>query len=367
MCFIFTLSTVNVQAETIITSNQIGDQDGYSFELWKDLGDTSMTLGSDGTFSCQWSNIGNALFRRGIRFDDTKTQEELGNISVDYDCDYQPSGNSYLCVYGWTTSPLIEYYIVDSWGSWRPPGAAPKGTITVDGGTYDIYETVRVNQPSIQGNATFHQYWSVRTSQRTSGTITVSDHFKAWEKAGMNMGKMHEVALTVEGYQSSGSAKVKSNKITIGGDPTPTPTPTITPTPSLTPTPASGSSKSIKKECEKMIISGKKAGKISSPFSGAALCDKMDLVKYKQNFSDLTDCFMLRGCSNSSKTAKVDLKIGGKKKGTFFLKGRTPKVYTLKNVTHGTGSQEIQLVVTSDNGKCYAYLDYLIIKKENKN
>ena len=46
----------------------------------------------------------------------------------------------------------------------------------------------------------------------------MSEHFKAWENLGMPMGKMYEVALTVEGYQSSGSANVYSNTLTIGGN-----------------------------------------------------------------------------------------------------------------------------------------------------
>ena len=222
-----------VKAAETIYNNATGNQGGYDYELWKDYGTTSMTLNNGGTFSCEWSNIGNALFRKGIKFDSTKTYQQLGNISVDYGCNYQPNGNSYLCVYGWTKSPLVEYYIVESWGTWRPPGATSKGTITVDGGTYDVYETTRVNQPSIEGDTTFQQYWSVRTSKRTSGTISVSDHFKAWENKGMRMGKMYETALTVEGYQSSGSANVYQNDIKVGGsgggggDVTPTTVPTV--------------------------------------------------------------------------------------------------------------------------------------------
>ena len=135
---------------------------------------------------------------------------------MQYGVDYRPSGNSYLCVYGWTVDPLVEYYIVESWGDWRPPGAGSKGTINVDGGTYDVYETTRNQQPSIKGTATFQQYWSVRTSKKTSGTISVSEHFNAWERMGMRMGKMYEVALTIEGYQSSGSADVYTNVIMSG-------------------------------------------------------------------------------------------------------------------------------------------------------
>ena len=197
LCVQLVLPSAEVLAAQTIYDNEIGTQDGYNYELWKDYGTTSMTLNGGGKFSCQWSDIGNALFRKGMKFDNTKTYQQIGNISINYGCNYQPNGNSYLCVYGWTTDPLVEYYIVESWGTWRPPGATAKGTITVDGGTYEVYETTRVNQPSIQGNTTFQQYWSVRTSKRTSGTISVTEHFKAWENMGMNMGKLYETALTV--------------------------------------------------------------------------------------------------------------------------------------------------------------------------
>jgi len=221
MCLtiLFSLFALNVQAATTITSNATGKIDGYDYELWKDNGTTSMTLNGGGTFSCQWSNINNALFRTGKKYNETQTHQQLGNISINYACNYQPNGNSYLSVYGWTVDPLVEYYIVESWGSWRPPGSTSKGTITVDGATYDLYETTRVNQPSIKGTATFQQYWSVRTSKRTSGTISVSDHFKAWESRGMKMGKMYEVSFVVEGYQSSGKADVTTMTINVGSGP----------------------------------------------------------------------------------------------------------------------------------------------------
>jgi len=199
----------------LITENQLGTVEGYDYELWKDHGTTEMFLTGGGTFTCNWSDINNALFRIGRKFDCTRTWEEIGTITVDYGADYYPVGNSYLCIYGWTREPLVEYYVVQSWGNWRPPGAEAVDTVEIGDSTYDIYKTQRVNQPSIDGTQTFDQYWSVRKGKRTEDTICVTDHFRAWQEQGLELGKLYEVALTVEGFQSSGTAKVYRNIIHI--------------------------------------------------------------------------------------------------------------------------------------------------------
>ena len=59
--------------------------------------------------------------------------------------------------------------------------------------------------------------------------------------------------------------------------------------------------------------------------------------------------------------AKVDLYIGGQNKGTFYYGDSNPAEYTIKNVSHGTGNQTIELKVTADDGQWDAYLDYLQI------
>ena len=367
ICFTLVLPAATAQGSMTLTSNQTGNHDGYDYELWKDSGNTRMTLNNGGNFSCEWSNINNALFRKGKKFNETQTHQQIGNISIDYGCDYRPNGNSYLCVYGWTVDPLVEYYIIDSWGNWRPPGATSKGPITVDGGTYDIYETTRYNQPSIRGNTTFQQYWSVRTSKRTSGTISVSEHFRAWEARGMRLGKMYEVALTVEGYQSSGSANVYSHYLNIGGSgnggyqPGPQPEPSPQPQPSPQPWPGGNGGGSNRIECESMNIGGPYAGRINNPFSGVALYANGDSVKFMHNFSSGNNSFSLRGCSDNNNMARVDLKIGGQYKGTFYYGGPYPAVYTINNVNHWTGYQEVELVLTADNGSWDAFIDYLQI------
>ncbi|TKH41421.1 xylanase deacetylase [Paenibacillus terrae] len=123
----------------------------------------------------------------------------------------------------------------------------------------------------------------------------------------------------------------------------------------------SGPSIGTKMEAENMAKSGQYTTNISSPFSGVALYANNDSLKYTQYFENGTHNFSLRGASNNSNMARVDLKIGGQTKGTFYFGGSSPAVYTLNNVSHGTGNQEIELVVTADDGTWDAYIDYLEI------
>ena len=207
-----------------------GNIGGYDYEMWNQngQGQVSMNPGA-GSFTCSWSNIENFLARMGKNYDSQKQNyKALGDIVLTYDVEYTPRGNSYMCVYGWTRNPLVEYYIVEGWGDWRPPGdgAERKGNVTLNGNSYEIAKTMRYNQPSLDGTATFPQYWSIRQTSGSAnnqtnymkGTIDVSKHFDAWSQAGLDMsGTLYEVSLNIEGYRSNGSANVKSVTVSTGG------------------------------------------------------------------------------------------------------------------------------------------------------
>ena len=187
--------------------SKTGYHGGYFYSWWTDGGGSAcITLGSGGNYSTSWWNTGNFVGGKG--WDKGNSYRVVGYNAGNW----SPSGNGYLCLYGWTTNPLVEYYVVDSWGNWRPPGGSKAGSVYSDGAWYDIYKKRRYNAPNITGvDQDFDQYWSVRQSKRPTGNnsnITFSNHVNAWSGKGWNLGGHNYQIMATEGYQSSGSSNI---------------------------------------------------------------------------------------------------------------------------------------------------------------
>lgn len=189
--------------------NATGDRNGMFYTFWRDGGAGCLTLTSGGGYEVRWT-LGpqsNLVAGRGWR---RGSADRIVGYRVRR---FDPGSNGYLALYGWSKDPLVEYYVVDGWGEFTPPGpgAVPLGTVRSDGGTYRIYRTRRINQPSIAGTATFDQYWSVRTKRRPAGrddAITFANHVAAWRRAGLRLGSLDYQVLATEGFGSTGAASI---------------------------------------------------------------------------------------------------------------------------------------------------------------
>ena len=187
-----------------------GQNDGFFYTSWRDSDPACMTLGPAGNYTVSWDMRprGNIVVGKGWRTG--SATRRVGYRAAAF----EPGSNGYLTLYGWTTDPLIEYYVVDSWGAnFTPPGpeAAVLGTVDSDGGTYRVYRTQRVEKPSIRGTQTFYQYWSVRTEKRPQGgdnAITFANHVAAWRSHGLELGRMDYQVMATEGFGSSGRSDV---------------------------------------------------------------------------------------------------------------------------------------------------------------
>ncbi|KAI7630968.1 glycoside hydrolase, partial [Hortaea werneckii] len=177
---------------------------GYYFSNYVQSGSDQLSI-SSGHYDLSWSSSNQDVVA-GIGWQTGSAR------TIDYDGSINAGGNSLLALYGWTTGPLVEYYVVETYGNYNPGSAGTKlGSFQSDGGTYDVYKTTRTNAPSIQGTATFPQYISVRTEHRTSGTITFQNHIDAWASFGLNLGSYDYQIMATEGYESTGTSSMTIN------------------------------------------------------------------------------------------------------------------------------------------------------------
>lgn len=197
---------------TVHNGNSQGGTGNLAWQIWSNGGSGSLTSFTVPAFIASWNNSGDYLGRLGFEWGNSgKAFSAYGDITADLAFKKNGTGGpySYVGMYGWSTNPCIEWYIVDDSYSAMPfnTGTAPSGTADLDGATYNL---VKRNTTGTGGNrcgnvSAWDQFYSIRHTGRQCGTISVSEHFKLWDAKGWKLGNLLEVKILVEAASGQGS------------------------------------------------------------------------------------------------------------------------------------------------------------------
>ena len=198
------------------TGNGQGGKDNLAWQLWaNNASNGSITTFSTPAFEADWNNAGDFLARIGFEWGNAgKTYDTYGAITADFAYKKTGSGGgySYIGIYGWSTNPCVEWYIVDDSFNGMPvnPGnTSNKGTVKIDGGDYILYtrQTTGTGGSRCNGVSSWAQYYSIRKTARQCGTISITQHFDAWKAASMPLGNLLEAKILVEVGGGNGSVQ----------------------------------------------------------------------------------------------------------------------------------------------------------------
>jgi endo-1,4-beta-xylanase len=175
-----------------INEESTGTSNGFFWSLYREGGSGSITQGSAGNFAISYSNVNDIVGGKGWNPGSARTiGYNIGALSGSY---------NFVGIYGWTTNPLIEYYVAEKG---NVTGGTSFGSVSSDGHTYSCYKSQRVNAPSIIGTATFWQYkdtWGgAPTAQNRS--VTMANHINNWRsRGGQGFGTYNYQILALEAW-----------------------------------------------------------------------------------------------------------------------------------------------------------------------
>lgn len=169
-----------------------GTNNGYFWSLYREGGSASITFGSGGNFAISYSNVTDVVGGKGWNPGSARNiGYNVGALSGSY---------NFVGIYGWTTNPLIEYYVAEM-------GSVTGGTyinnVSSDGHSYSFYKQQRVNAPSIIGTATFWQYkdtWG-GSSTGSNRSVNMTNHINNWRsRGGQGFGSYNYQILALEAW-----------------------------------------------------------------------------------------------------------------------------------------------------------------------
>jgi hypothetical protein len=196
------------------SGNSKGTVGNFAWQLWSNGTGATMTTFDAPAFRLTWGseNPFDTLARFGLQFGDSgTTYDQYGTITAQFAENKSGTGGgySYIGVYGFAADPCVEFYIVDDsymempFKAW---GCTEKGTATIDGASYTLFAGTQASADSSScRGSTWHTFFSIRQTARTCGQISITEHFKAWNAAGMKLGSLVEVAVLAEVGGGTGS------------------------------------------------------------------------------------------------------------------------------------------------------------------
>ena len=193
-----TPSSIAAKGTSTANLSSTGTTGGFYWQCYYTTGSASITQGSAGNFSATYSDVGDVVVGKGYNPGSAQALGyNVGSLSGSYNT---------VGIYGWTTSPLIEYYVVELGSN---IAGTKVNTVSSDGHTYTFYKHQQVSQPSIQGTATFWQYldnWG-GSSTGSNHTVTMANHINNWKNSGgEGFGTFNYQILSLEAYSGkSGS------------------------------------------------------------------------------------------------------------------------------------------------------------------
>ena len=153
-----------------------GSNGGYFWSLYREGGSASISFpNGGGNFQISYSGVNDVVGGKGWSTGSSRT--------IGYNIGYLSGSYNFIGVYGWTTSPLIEYYVAEK-GSMT--GGTSFGSMSSDGHSYSCYKQQRVNAPSIQGTQTFWQYKDTWGGAPTGSNqrVSMGNHINNWRNRG---------------------------------------------------------------------------------------------------------------------------------------------------------------------------------------
>jgi len=197
-----------------------GTANGLNYGIWTNGSGGTITVFPDiHAFSTTWDNSLDFLAHLGLDFRTDKAYTAYGTISAQFVeiKSGTAGGFSMIGMYGWMHNPCVEWYInEDSFNGLYGRGNV---TATIDGATYYLSTVVTngtggANACEAGHTGTWTQMISTRQTARQCGTVTVSDHFAAWEAQGWSLGTLSSVHINVEVGGGTGSVQFPVANVT---------------------------------------------------------------------------------------------------------------------------------------------------------